>query len=206
MKIWGFEKEISQNLGHFFMKNPLCICQILAKFQQKISHSEWIQLNIKNSWHDQVLQFGRLHLLLSVPLSWVCEHKCKVHFLALSTHKMYYFREQILSLCFGLQAYISAKFLIHILSLKCQHSKTWIWHPETDHEVREHKIGQIIPWCTQQGRWNIGQGVHITTSIECRMSVVINNNLWSSRYACTWPERRVQQTEKITHSKHHAWW
>jgi hypothetical protein len=35
MKIWGFEKEISQNLGYFFMKNPLCTCQILAKIQQK---------------------------------------------------------------------------------------------------------------------------------------------------------------------------
>ncbi len=181
------------------MKNRLCICQILAKVQQTISHSEWIQLNIKNSWHDQVLQFGRLHLLLSVPLSWVCEHKCEVRFLALSTQKMYYSESRrlpyALGLCFGLQAYISAKLLIHILSLKCQHSKTWIWHPETDHELREHKIGQIIPWCTQQGGWNIGQGVHITTtSIECRMSVVIYYNLWSSRYACTWPERQVQQT------------
>jgi hypothetical protein len=185
----------------------LCTCQILAKIQQRRSHSEWIQLNIKNSWHDQVLQFGRLHLLLSVPLSWVCGHKLKAGFLALSTHKMYYFREQASSLCFGLHAYNSAKLLIHILSLKCQHSKTWIWHPETDREVHEHKRGQIIPWCTQQGGWNIGQGVCITTtSIECRTSVVIYYNLWNSRYACIWPERQVWQTEKIMHSKHHAWW
>jgi hypothetical protein len=107
MKIWAI-----------FSWKILCICQILAKIQPTISHSEWIQLNIKNSWHDQVLQFRRLHLLLSVPLSWVCEHKCKVRFLALSTHKMYYFREQTSSLCFGLQAYISAKLLIHILSFE----------------------------------------------------------------------------------------
>ncbi len=116
-------------------------------------------------------------------------------------------REQASSLCFGLHAYNSAKLLIHILSLKCQHSKTWIWHPETDREVHEHKRGQIIPWCTQQGGWNIGQGVCITTtSIECRTSVVIYYNLWNSRYACIWPERQVWQTEKIMHSKHHAWW
>jgi hypothetical protein len=47
MKIWGFGKEISRNVGHYFMKNPLNTSNFGEKFDENFSKKE-VTLNEYN--------------------------------------------------------------------------------------------------------------------------------------------------------------